>query len=279
MQSSVEDSCSNKSIGRLLGPALGDHNQGNFSINLWRNAFQDAFQRLCPVRAGGHECGCLPVMARMVGNWSRLLTDMFGIDAEDCSEEYQENGENDERQGGDREPKPFVLLNDLSDLLMLPKDMLMDKQVRQEVCPSISLSLITRVLCNFTPDEFCPDPVPGTVLEALNEETIVKRRLAAESIRSFPYAAAPVVYTPTSSANVAEKVAEAGGKCHLTRNVSAVQRRGYTSDEELEELESPLTSIIDKLPSSPTVTTTNGKQVSHTTTNARYQLLREVWSM
>jgi hypothetical protein len=66
MQSSVEDSCSNKFNGRLLGPALGDHNQGNFSINLWRNAFQDAFQRLCPVRAGGHECGCLPVMARMV---------------------------------------------------------------------------------------------------------------------------------------------------------------------------------------------------------------------
>lgn len=66
MQSSVGDSCSNKSAGRLLGPALGDHNQGNFSINLWRNAFQDAFQRLCPLRAGGHECGCLPVMARMV---------------------------------------------------------------------------------------------------------------------------------------------------------------------------------------------------------------------
>ncbi|CAJ2671393.1 unnamed protein product [Trifolium pratense] len=336
MQSSVGDSCSNKSIGRLLGPALGDHNQGNFSINLWRNAFQDAFQRLCPVRAGGHECGCLPVMARMVmeqcidrldvamfnailresaleiptdpisdpivdskvlpipagnlsfgsgaqlknsvGNWSRLLTDMFGIDAEDCPEEYQENGENDERQGGGGEPKPFVLLNDLSDLLMLPKDMLMDRQVRQEVCPSISLSLIIRVLCNFTPDEFCPDAVPGAVLEALNEETIVDRRLAAESIRSFPYAAAPVVYTPSSSANVAEKVAEAGGKCHLTRNVSAVQRRGYTSDEELEELESPLTSIIDKLPSSPTVTT-NGKQGSHATTNARYQLLCEVWSM
>jgi hypothetical protein len=58
---------------------------------------------------------------------------MFGIDAEDCSEEYHENGENDERQGGDGEPKPFVLLNDLSDLLMLPKDMLMDRQVRQEV--------------------------------------------------------------------------------------------------------------------------------------------------
>ncbi|CAL5193499.1 unnamed protein product [Lathyrus oleraceus] len=341
MQSSVVDSCSNKSIGRLLGPALGDHNQGNFSINLWRNAFQDAFQRLCPVRAGGHECGCLPVMARMVmeqcvdrldvamfnailresaheiptdpisdpivdskvlpipagnlsfgsgaqlknsvGNWSRLLTDMFGIDAEDCLEEYQENGENDERQSGDGERKSFALLNDLSDLLMLPKDMLIEKQVRHEVCSSISLSLIIRVLCNFTPDEFCPDPVPGTVLEALNGETFVERRLSAESIRSFPYAAAPVAYTPPSSANVAEKVAEAGGKSHLTRNVSVVQRRGYTSDEELEELESPIASIIDKVPSSPTVTTNgNGnhkEQGSNITTNARYQLLREVWSM
>jgi hypothetical protein len=107
--------------------------------------------------------------------------------------------------------------------------------------------------------------------------------MSAESVRSFPYSAASVVYIPPSSANVAEKVAEAGGKCHLTRNVSAVQRRGYTSDEELEELDSPLSSIIDKVPSSPTVATNgNGnhkEQGSQTTTNARYQLLREVWSM
>lgn len=68
-----------------------------------------------------------------VGYWSRLLTDMFGIDAEDCSEEYPENSENDERRGGPGEQKSFALLNDLSDLLMLPKDMLMDRQVSQEV--------------------------------------------------------------------------------------------------------------------------------------------------
>lgn len=69
-----------------------------------------------------------------VGNWSRLLTDMFGIDAEDCLlQEDQENSENDEKQGGDGEPKSFVLLNDLSDLLMLPKDMLIDRNIRQEV--------------------------------------------------------------------------------------------------------------------------------------------------
>ncbi|RYR38708.1 hypothetical protein Ahy_A09g043868 [Arachis hypogaea] len=81
-----------------------------------------------------------------------------------------ESGENDESRDNDSKPKSFLLLNDLSDLLMLPKDMLMDKQVRREVCPSITLSLIIQVLCNFTPDEFCPDPVPGIVLESLHEE-------------------------------------------------------------------------------------------------------------
>lgn len=66
MQSPVEDLYKVKSSGRLMGPALGDQWQGSFSINLWKSAFMEAFQRLCPVRAGGHECGCLPVLARMV---------------------------------------------------------------------------------------------------------------------------------------------------------------------------------------------------------------------
>ncbi|XWS66399.1 hypothetical protein CRYUN_Cryun05aG0196000 [Craigia yunnanensis] len=66
MQAALEGSSASKTIGKLLGPALGDQQQGSFSIDLWKNAFQDAFQRLCPVRAGDHECGCLPVIARMV---------------------------------------------------------------------------------------------------------------------------------------------------------------------------------------------------------------------
>lgn len=83
---------------------------------------------------------------------------------------------------------------------------------------------------------------------------------------------------------MAEKVAEAGGKSHLLRNVSSVQRKGYTSDDELEELDSPLSSIIDKLPPSPSIIATengNGKHKNHTYctgSNARYELLREVWS-
>lgn len=104
-------------------------------------------------------------------------------------------------------------------------------------------------------------------------------------MRSFPYTVAPVVYTPPASADVAEKceVADAGGRSEMARNVSIVQRKGYTSDEELEELESPLTSIIDKLPASPNVITIgNGKHKDNTgfaCVNERYELLSEVWSV
>ncbi|XP_022742457.1 uncharacterized protein LOC111293779 isoform X2 [Durio zibethinus] len=341
MQSPLESSSAGKTIGKLLGPALCDQQQGSFSIDLWKNAFQDAFQRLCPVRAGGHECGCLRVIARMVmeqcvarldvamfnailresaheiptdpvsdpivdskvlpipagdlsfgsgaqlknsvGNWSRCLTDMFGMDSDVFIKEDQPNSQDDFGQNGDGEPKSFLFINALSDLLMLPKDMLMDQSIRKEVCPSIGLPLIKRILCNFTPDEFCPDPVPGAVLEALNAETIVERRVSGESTRSFPYTAAPVVYTPPSSADVAEKVAEAGGKSQLSRNASVIQRKGYTSDEELEELNSPLASIIDRLPLSPTIVANgrvNGKHEHEVYggRNARYELLSEVWS-
>ncbi|KAM1306464.1 hypothetical protein ACFX2H_008846 [Malus domestica] len=342
MQSPAENSSINKMSVRFSGPALGDQKQGSFSVNLWKNAFQDASQRLCPVRAGGHKCGCLPVLARMVmqhcvarldvamfnailresaheiptdpvsdpildsrvlpipagdlsfgsgaqlknsvGNWSRWLSDMFDMDADDYLQEDHPGGEDDDRQIGDGESESFLLLNALSDLLMLPKDLLIDTRIRKEVCPSISLPLVKRILCNFTPDEFCPDAVPGAVLEALNAESIVERRLSGESARSFPYTAAPVVYTPPSSADVAEKVSEAGGSSQLERKVSAVQRKGYTSDEELEELDSPLSSIIDKLPSTPTIIANgngSGKHEHaghHACTNARYELLREVWS-
>ncbi|KAG7570161.1 hypothetical protein ISN45_Aa04g027860 [Arabidopsis thaliana x Arabidopsis arenosa] len=66
MQSPENDSSASKSNGKLMGPSLGDQNQGTFSISLWKNAFRDALQRLCPMRGAGHECGCLPVLARMV---------------------------------------------------------------------------------------------------------------------------------------------------------------------------------------------------------------------
>jgi hypothetical protein len=45
---------------------VGDQQQANLSIDIWKKAFKDASEKLCPIRACGHECGCLPVLARLV---------------------------------------------------------------------------------------------------------------------------------------------------------------------------------------------------------------------
>ncbi|KAG5242713.1 Nucleolar protein [Salix suchowensis] len=276
---------SNKTTGRLLGPTLGDQQQGSFSINLWKNAFKDALQRLCPVRAGGHECGCLPIIARRVMEQcvARLDVAMFNAILRESSHEIPTDPISDPIVDSKILPIPAGDLSfgsghnsKILDLLMLPKDMLMDPSIRQEVCPSIGLPLIKRILCNFTPDEFWPDPVSGAVLEALNAESIVERRLLRDAARNFPYTAAPVVYTPPSSTDVSE----AGTKSQLSRDASTVLRKGYTSEEELEKLDSPLTTIIE--PSSPNIMANgNGKHKEHSgdlAPNTRYELLREVWS-
>lgn len=58
-------SSSNKKIyGKVT--IVGDQQQANLSIDIWKKAFKDASEKLCPVRACGHECGCLPVLARLV---------------------------------------------------------------------------------------------------------------------------------------------------------------------------------------------------------------------
>ena len=38
------------------------------------------------------------------------------------------------------------------------------------MCPTFGAPLIKRVLDNFVPDEFCPDPIPDAVHEALDSE-------------------------------------------------------------------------------------------------------------
>ena len=49
-----------------LETALDDQHEGKSYINIWTNAFHDAFTRICPVQAGGHKCGCLPVLTKLV---------------------------------------------------------------------------------------------------------------------------------------------------------------------------------------------------------------------
>lgn len=55
---------------------------------------------------------------------------MDGDDADDDSEAYKDDGD---KWGGVSGSKCFGLLNSLSDLLMLPKDMLLDRSIKKEV--------------------------------------------------------------------------------------------------------------------------------------------------
>lgn len=80
-----------------------------------------------------------------VGNWSRWLTDMFGMDTDDILMEDQSNGEEDVMKDANGRPRSFLLLNELSDLLMLPKDMLFDQSVRKEVSFEVTLFLYSSV--------------------------------------------------------------------------------------------------------------------------------------
>ncbi|KAK2636732.1 hypothetical protein Ddye_031524 [Dipteronia dyeriana] len=324
--SAAKGSSSRKTNGRRHG--LGDQEQGTFSIELWKKAFKDACERLCPTRAGGHECGCLPLLSKMVmeqlvsrldvamfnailresaeemptdpvsdpitdskvlpipagkssfgagaqlknaiGNWSRWLDDNDPL--EDI------NGICDEMKSTEHEIsfKPFPLLNALSDLMMLPFEMLADNSTREEVCPTLGIPLIKRVLNNFVPDEFNPDPIPNAVFETLDSEDLGEAE--EESCTSFPCIATPTTYSPPPAASLTAIVGEVGSQT-LQRSGSAVLRKSYTSDDELDGLDSPLTSIIiDNSRASPASAAPNwtpkaigGRKV------VRYQLLREAW--
>ncbi|PON52453.1 EEIG1/EHBP1 N-terminal domain containing protein [Parasponia andersonii] len=313
----AKGSSSKKAYGRKHG--FGDHEQGNFSIELWKKAFKDACQRLCPARAGGHECGCLPVLARLVmeqmvdrldvamfnailrenaeemptdpvsdpisdskvlpipagrssfgagaqlknaiGSWSRCLADIFDID--DAPDDESVTNDED-RPKFQTSFKAFRLLNALSDLMMIPFEMLADKSIRKEVCPTLSAPLIKMVLYNFVPDEFCPNPIPEAVFEALDSEDNSEN--GEESLTSFPFTANPTFYSPPSAASQTGIIGETGNQT-LLRSGSSVLKKSYTSDDELDELDSPITSIIKD----------NFQQKRKGLQVVRYQLLREVW--
>ncbi|XVF02736.1 hypothetical protein REPUB_Repub04eG0199700 [Reevesia pubescens] len=331
MQSAAaKSSSSRKTSTRRYG--LGDQEQGNFSVELWKKAFKDACERLCPIRACGHECGCLPMLAKLVmeqlvgrldvamfnailresddemptdpvsdpicdskvlpipagkssfgagvqlknaiGNWSRWLTDLFGIDDNDCPEDSNEVVD-DKNAGYEASFKAFCFLNALSDLMMLPFEMLVDRSTRKEVCPKFSTLLISRVLSNFVPDEFNPNPVSEAVFEALEEDL---SEAGEDSITNFPCMAAPIVYSPPSAASVTGIIGEVGSQA-LQRSRSSVLRKSYTSDDELDELDSPITSIISENPrDSPSSKAPNWMRMGKGSRKVvRYQLIREIW--
>ncbi|KAG8051086.1 hypothetical protein GUJ93_ZPchr0009g438 [Zizania palustris] len=290
---SLPSSNAKKCYGRIT--VVGNQQQATLSIDIWKKAFKEASEKLCPARATGHECGCLPMLAKLVmeqciarldvamfnailresddeiptnpmsdpitdpkvlpipsgkfsfgagvqlknviGSWSRCLTDLFGMDMDDYPE-VESGGHN----GAAELLKPFYLLNALSDLLMLPKDVLTETSTRKELCPTFSSSIIKRILDVFVPDDFCPDPVQHSLLEALELEDHLE--VNTKGIRAVPCSASPILYPYPASGAILSMIGDP------RKSGLAILRKSNTSDDELNELSSPLT-FITKASSNP----------------------------
>lgn len=96
---------------------------------------------------------------------------------------------------------------------------------------------------------------------------------------NFPCNAAPIVYSPLPVTSVTSILGEIGSKSQLRRNKSSVVRKSYSSDDELNDLESPLSLIFFGNSSSSRVSTKSNMKTREIPSESpvRYDLLRDVW--
>ncbi|CAF2141930.1 unnamed protein product [Brassica rapa] len=320
MQSSaVKGSISRKVSGKRR---LGHKNQGLYAIDLWKNAFKAACERLCPLRGLRKECGCLPMLAKLVmeqlisrldvamfnailresagemptdpvsdpisdinvlpipagkasfgagaqlknaiGTWSRWLEDQFE-QKEDKSDSYNKKSDCENF-------RLFHLLNSLGDLMMLPFKMLAEKSTRREVCPTLGPPIVKRYLRNFVPDEFNPHRIPKRLFDILNSEGLTEEDNGC--IIVFPCAASPTVYLMPSTESIRRFIEELNNPS-LSETGSSVYKKQYTSDDELDDLDTSINSII----SAPGTTSSSEWMPKGygSRKTVRYQLLREIW--
>ncbi|CAN4079729.1 unnamed protein product [Withania somnifera] len=218
-------------------------------------------RKVLPIPAGKSSFGAGAQLKNAVGSWSRWLTDLIGFEDEDSPEYSNIFGSDKETESF----KAFRLLNALSNLMMLPFEMLIDASTRKEVCPIFSPALIKRILANFVPDEFRPDPIPRNVLQSLESEDV-----PVEYVTSFPCTATWTVYTPPSALSLTTFIEKVGNQAPKSSG-SSVLKKTSTSDVELDELDSPFTSFLaDSFKDYPNL-------AKPTRNVVRYQLLHEAW--
>ncbi|CAK9206203.1 unnamed protein product [Sphagnum troendelagicum] len=258
-----------------------------------------------PIPVGTLTFGAGAQLKNVVVTWSTWLTALLNVKAEDSTAitETTDTTSNNRETASDTSSEKagpyFVLLRAVGDLLMLPKDMLMDKSVRKEVCPTLDLIFIRRILFNFQPDEFSPDPISPALLGAINSEVSIQRQMHGEvDMRVDTVAIAPlppILYSPPSSNFVRLWIGEphvANDDHHWGTNVSSLLCKGYNSDDELEEFQTPLAwlkynNYSQKTSSLTSSSTLHGSMTSKDSnldasmergaSTSRYQLLREAW--
>ncbi|KAL0327360.1 UNVERIFIED_CONTAM: hypothetical protein Sangu_1814000 [Sesamum angustifolium] len=147
-------------------------------------------------------------------------------------------------------------------------------ELKNAVCPMLGPTIIKRVLDSFVPDEFCPDPLPQGIIEALDTEEVLDS--SGDLLTSFPCTASPTKYTPPPAA-LLTCAGEVGSQVLQSSRLSTL-RKSYTSDDELDELDSPFTSIIpDSFQSSALAKLSLIPKEKGGRNVLRYQLLREIW--
>lgn len=134
---------------------------------------------------------------------------------------------------------------------------------------------------NFASRSMPPKPVGLCRMIVIFFFLLIKDNLEAgeEALINVPCSGAGTVYLPPSTTSIASIIGEVGGQSQLRRSGSSVVRKSYTSDDELDELNSPLASIfIGSSGSSPVASKLNWVPKGNINQNAvRYELLRDVW--
>uniref|UniRef100_A0A383VEV2 C2 NT-type domain-containing protein n=1 Tax=Tetradesmus obliquus TaxID=3088 RepID=A0A383VEV2_TETOB len=64
----------------------------------------------------------------------------------------------------------FPLLRSTSDLLMMPKDLLLEEGIRSDMCENLALPTLVFMLNRFQPDDFSREGIPYEVLGALRQQ-------------------------------------------------------------------------------------------------------------
>ncbi|KAL0364304.1 UNVERIFIED_CONTAM: hypothetical protein Sangu_0528000 [Sesamum angustifolium] len=280
-----------KGSGKTSGKrnTLGNYEQVNFSIELWKKAFKDACERLCPIRAGGRECGCLSALVILVMEQlvNRLDVAMFNA----------------------------ILRESAKDMPTDPvSDPICDSKVLPVPAGKSSFGAgaqLKNVIGNWSrwltdlfglEDDSTEDSVPGNgkrsksfkafrLLHALSDLMMLPFGMLADAstrkeeildslgdiITSVPCRASSTKYSPPPAA-LLTCVGEVGRQVLKSSRLSTL-KKSYTSDDELDELDSPLISIIpDSYQSSSVLAKLSLMPKEKGGRNIlRYQLLREIW--
>eukprot|EP00878_Enallax_costatus_P020355 GHUV01021510.1.p1 GENE.GHUV01021510.1~~GHUV01021510.1.p1 ORF type:complete len:707 (+),score=273.69 GHUV01021510.1:214-2121(+) len=91
----------------------------------------------------------------------------------------------------------FPLLRSTSDLLMMPKDLLLEEGIRADLCDSLPLGTLVYMLNRFQPDDFSREGIPYDVLQELKSAAVAAGADDGSSPPILEVEAECTYYSPT----------------------------------------------------------------------------------